>query len=149
VLSANCSLRSGIFVVLRQTSVRPFPCFCFCSQGLLSNLWHRWTFGANRVQLDVDIKLLNEFLEALHADSLRADHDVTSLDIPRPLGGLLTYQPCRQKINCHISQRMMRIDSNKVNSCASLSRMKLVACLFGPILATNRIAVRTIMLGTP
>jgi phosphatidylinositol 4-kinase len=43
----------------------------------------RWTFGANRVQLEVDVKLLGEFLEALQADSSRAEVDITSLGTGR------------------------------------------------------------------
>ncbi|KAF8334229.1 uncharacterized protein EI90DRAFT_3051526 [Cantharellus anzutake] len=40
----------------------------------------QWTYGANRIQLNIDVKLMQEFLETLQKDSLRADHDITSLD---------------------------------------------------------------------
>ncbi|KAG8826070.1 phosphatidylinositol-4- kinase [Serendipita sp. 401] len=40
----------------------------------------QWTYGASRVQVDADIKLLNEFLEALQSDVVRGSTGVTSLD---------------------------------------------------------------------
>lgn len=40
----------------------------------------QWTFGPSRVQIDADIKLLNEFLESLQSDVIRGSTGVTSFD---------------------------------------------------------------------
>ncbi|KAI0075272.1 hypothetical protein K474DRAFT_1676500 [Panus rudis PR-1116 ss-1] len=39
----------------------------------------QWSYGANRVQLDVDIKLLNEVLSFLQADAVRGTFTISSL----------------------------------------------------------------------
>lgn len=39
----------------------------------------QWSFGANLVQVNADIKLLNEFLEVIQQDNIRADHVTSSL----------------------------------------------------------------------
>lgn len=39
----------------------------------------RWSYGANRVQLDVDIKLLSEVLSYLQADAIRGYPAISSL----------------------------------------------------------------------
>jgi phosphatidylinositol 4-kinase A len=44
----------------------------------------RWTYGASRVQVDADIKLLNEFLESLQSDVVRGSTTVTSFESGRP-----------------------------------------------------------------
>ncbi|KAG9126585.1 phosphatidylinositol-4- kinase [Ceratobasidium sp. 392] len=43
----------------------------------------QWSFGANLVQVNTDIKLLNEFLEVIQQDSIRADHVTSSLQPER------------------------------------------------------------------
>ncbi|KIO22722.1 hypothetical protein M407DRAFT_216052 [Tulasnella calospora MUT 4182] len=43
----------------------------------------QWSFGANRVQIDADVKLLNAFLDAVQQDGVRADHLTTSLTAER------------------------------------------------------------------
>ncbi|KAG8969691.1 phosphatidylinositol-4- kinase [Tulasnella sp. 419] len=43
----------------------------------------QWSYGASRVQITADIKLLNEFLEAVQNDGTRADHLISSLDEAR------------------------------------------------------------------
>jgi phosphatidylinositol 4-kinase A len=40
---------------------------------------NRWTFGANRVQVDADIKVLSEFLSYLQTDSVRGSVSISSL----------------------------------------------------------------------
>jgi phosphatidylinositol 4-kinase len=44
-----------------------------------STFIHRWSFGANLIQVNADIKLLNEFLEVIQQDNIRADHVTSSL----------------------------------------------------------------------
>lgn len=39
----------------------------------------RWTYGANRVQIDADVKVLSEFLSYLQTDSVRASAVISSL----------------------------------------------------------------------
>ncbi|KDQ11709.1 hypothetical protein BOTBODRAFT_147082 [Botryobasidium botryosum FD-172 SS1] len=39
----------------------------------------QWSFGPNYVQIQSDIKLLKEFLEAIQNDATRADHTITSM----------------------------------------------------------------------
>ncbi|KAF8320103.1 atypical/PIKK/PI4K protein kinase [Clavulina sp. PMI_390] len=41
----------------------------------------QWSMGANRVQLEVDVKLLQELLDALQNESGRADADISSLGV--------------------------------------------------------------------
>ncbi|KAG9016282.1 phosphatidylinositol-4- kinase [Tulasnella sp. 427] len=43
----------------------------------------QWSFGANRVQIDADVKLLNAFLDAVQQDGVRADHLTTSMTAER------------------------------------------------------------------
>jgi hypothetical protein len=40
---------------------------------------NRWTFGANRVQVDADVKVLSEFLSYLQTDSVRGTLSISSL----------------------------------------------------------------------
>ncbi|CAG7846286.1 Phosphatidylinositol 4-kinase stt4 Short=PI4-kinase; Short=PtdIns-4-kinase [Serendipita indica DSM 11827] len=47
----------------------------------------QWTFGASRVQLDADIKVLNEFMESLQSDIVRGSTIVTSYDGRRSAEG--------------------------------------------------------------
>lgn len=42
----------------------------------------RWSYGANRVQLEADIKILNDFLTLLQTDSVRASHLISSSMFP-------------------------------------------------------------------
>ena len=43
------------------------------------SLSYRWSYGANRVQVDADIKVLSEFLEYLQSDSVRGLPSISSL----------------------------------------------------------------------
>ncbi|KAG8721515.1 phosphatidylinositol-4- kinase [Ceratobasidium sp. 394] len=43
----------------------------------------QWSFGANLAQVNTDIRLLNEFLEVIQQDSVRADHVTSSLQPDR------------------------------------------------------------------
>ncbi|QRV86070.1 phosphatidylinositol 3- and 4-kinase [Ceratobasidium sp. AG-Ba] len=43
----------------------------------------QWSFGANLVQVNTDVKLLNEFLEVIQQDNIRADHVTSSLQPDR------------------------------------------------------------------
>lgn len=43
----------------------------------------QWSFGANLIQVNADVKLLNEFLEVIQHDNIRADHVTSSLQIDR------------------------------------------------------------------
>lgn len=46
----------------------------------------RWSYGANRVQLEADIKVLNDFLTLLQTDSVRASHQISSTSFPMKTG---------------------------------------------------------------
>ena len=39
----------------------------------------RWSYGANRVQIEADVKVLSEFLSYLQTDSVRASLSISSL----------------------------------------------------------------------
>ncbi|CAE6500527.1 unnamed protein product [Rhizoctonia solani] len=43
----------------------------------------QWSFGANLIQVNTDIKLLNEFLEVIQHDNIRADHVTSSLQLDK------------------------------------------------------------------
>ncbi|CAE6468907.1 unnamed protein product [Rhizoctonia solani] len=43
----------------------------------------QWSFGANLIQVNADIKLLNEFLEVIQHDNTRADHVTSSLQLEK------------------------------------------------------------------
>ncbi|KAF9564367.1 hypothetical protein CPC08DRAFT_705318 [Agrocybe pediades] len=43
----------------------------------------QWSYGANRVQVDADIKVLSEFLAYLQVDSVRGPPNISSLSNPR------------------------------------------------------------------
>ncbi|KAF9475060.1 hypothetical protein BDN70DRAFT_996680 [Pholiota conissans] len=43
----------------------------------------QWSYGANRVQVDADIKVLSEFLSYLQSDSVRGPIAISSLSSPR------------------------------------------------------------------
>ncbi|KAJ1309818.1 hypothetical protein OPQ81_006583 [Rhizoctonia solani] len=43
----------------------------------------QWSFGANLVQVNADIKILNEFLEVIQHDNARADHVTSSLQLEK------------------------------------------------------------------
>ncbi|PPQ98140.1 hypothetical protein CVT26_003184 [Gymnopilus dilepis] len=43
----------------------------------------QWSYGANRVQVDVDIKILSEFLSYLQSDSVRGPSTISSLSTTR------------------------------------------------------------------
>ena len=91
----------------------------------------RWTFGANRIQLDVDVKLLREFLEALQGDSLRADHDVSSLEEASPVPGKLSScDLCDLSFTClpgHDSLRKERNNLLRVLVENEISRLRVWA----------------------
>ncbi|KAH9843165.1 atypical/PIKK/PI4K protein kinase [Rhodofomes roseus] len=62
----------------------------FCEHQLRYNLYRaafswfstrpQWSYGSNRVQIDADIKLLSEFLNHLHTDSIRGYQAISSLN---------------------------------------------------------------------
>lgn len=56
------------------SALSPFP-----GVDVTSCLSHRWSYGANRVLIDADIKLLSEFLSYLQADSVRGFPAISSL----------------------------------------------------------------------
>ncbi|EPQ57891.1 hypothetical protein GLOTRDRAFT_114478 [Gloeophyllum trabeum ATCC 11539] len=56
----------------------------------------RWSYGADRIQLDAEIKLLSEFLSYLQTDSLRAAHETSSLT-PSYTGPRTSYYGMRLK----------------------------------------------------
>ncbi|KZT60454.1 hypothetical protein CALCODRAFT_119134 [Calocera cornea HHB12733] len=43
-----------------------------------------WSFGGDRVQIDADIKILQEFSRVIHTDGIRGDHLTTSLSTSHP-----------------------------------------------------------------
>ncbi|KAK0463795.1 uncharacterized protein EV420DRAFT_1520089 [Desarmillaria tabescens] len=61
----------------------------FCENEMRENLYSaayswfavrpQWTYGANRVQIDADVKVLSEFLSYLQTDSVRASAVISSL----------------------------------------------------------------------
>lgn len=40
--------------------------------------YNRWSYGANRAQIDADIKVLSEFLSYLQTDKIRGFADISS-----------------------------------------------------------------------
>jgi len=81
-LDAYCenSLRECIYkVAFSWFSVRP-QCVSHpftIHKGLTVLI--RWSYGANRVQVDADIKVLSEFLSYLQSDSVRGPPAISSL----------------------------------------------------------------------
>lgn len=59
----------------------------------------QWSFGANRVQIDSDVKLLNAFLEAVQQDGVRADHLTTSLAAERHASRASDYIARQKSLN--------------------------------------------------
>ncbi|KAG8958845.1 phosphatidylinositol-4- kinase, partial [Tulasnella sp. 425] len=59
----------------------------------------QWSFGANRVQIDSDVKLLNAFLEAAQQDGVRADHLTTSLAAERHASRASDYIARQKSLN--------------------------------------------------
>ncbi|KAL4260020.1 PI3/PI4-kinase family protein [Pleurotus pulmonarius] len=67
----------------------------YCESVLRENLYNtayswfavrfQWTYGANRVQVDSDMKILTEFLSCLHADSVRGNTSISSLSVAQAL----------------------------------------------------------------
>ncbi|EIN07209.1 hypothetical protein PUNSTDRAFT_71064 [Punctularia strigosozonata HHB-11173 SS5] len=51
----------------------------------------QWSFGSNRVQLDVDVKVLSEFLSYLQTDTIRGTFQTTSLSNNSPTGRISQY----------------------------------------------------------
>jgi phosphatidylinositol 4-kinase len=43
------------------------------------NAVNRWSYGANRVQVDADVKVLSEFLSYLQTDTVRGSPAISSL----------------------------------------------------------------------
>ena len=41
------------------------------------NPFSRWSYGANRVQIDIDTKILSDFLLLLRTDTVRGSHEMT------------------------------------------------------------------------
>ena len=42
----------------------------------------RWTYGANRIQVEADKKILTDFLSLLQTDAVRASHTISSMNNP-------------------------------------------------------------------
>ncbi|KAG8934422.1 phosphatidylinositol-4- kinase [Tulasnella sp. 417] len=59
----------------------------------------QWSFGANRVQIDADVKLLNAFLDAVQQDGVRADHLTTSLTAERHASRASDYIARQKSLN--------------------------------------------------
>jgi hypothetical protein len=65
----------SVLLVCRQTPVSKL----FLVHPLQSLSHLRWTYGANRVQVDADMKILSEFLSYLQTDSVRELQAISSL----------------------------------------------------------------------
>ncbi|KAG8904073.1 phosphatidylinositol-4- kinase [Tulasnella sp. 403] len=59
----------------------------------------QWSYGANRVQIDADVKLLNAFLEAIQNDATRADHLISSLTAERHASRAPDYSARQKSLN--------------------------------------------------
>jgi hypothetical protein len=60
---------------------------------------NRWTFGANRVQVDADVKVLSEFLSYLQTDSVRGTTSISSLS-PSQLPSPTRRKPFKNIVCC-------------------------------------------------
>ncbi|KAG8880085.1 phosphatidylinositol-4- kinase [Tulasnella sp. 332] len=58
-----------------------------------------WSYGADRVRIDSDIKLLSSFVEAIQSDGTRADHMITSLNAERHLQRVADYFARQKSLN--------------------------------------------------
>ena len=72
-------LQTRLFLVHCAAAVRTL----FVRSVKILSLLHRWSYGANRVQVDADIKVLSEFLSYLQSDSVRGPPAISSLSIAR------------------------------------------------------------------
>ncbi|KAG9010494.1 phosphatidylinositol-4- kinase [Tulasnella sp. JGI-2019a] len=58
-----------------------------------------WSYGADRVQIDSDIKLLGSFVEAIQGDGTRADHMISSLNAERHVQRVADYTARQKSLN--------------------------------------------------
>lgn len=61
-----------------------FPCVHSTHASIVvaviaNHTFGRWSYGANRVQVDADVKVLSEFLSYLHTDTVRVSPAISSL----------------------------------------------------------------------
>ncbi|KAH7879656.1 uncharacterized protein C8R40DRAFT_1158339 [Lentinula edodes] len=101
----------------------------------------QWSYGANRVQIDADVKVLSEFLSYLQADSIRDTLTVSSLapsqfapraslripcrDINQPLRLLVENEIFRLKLKSgtdHIGMTLIEVESTQQSSWPALIR---------------------------
>jgi len=77
----ECMLRESLYrTAYSWFAVRPQSVY-LRSEYQHKCLWlPRWSFGANRVQVDADIKVLFEFLAHLQVDSVRSSTSLSSLN---------------------------------------------------------------------
>ncbi|KAG8734179.1 phosphatidylinositol-4- kinase, partial [Ceratobasidium sp. 423] len=76
------------FEVLRSSLMDTYPEArlreaLYCSALSWFAVRPQWSFGANLIQVNTDIKLLNEFLEVIQHDNTRADHVTSSLQLDK------------------------------------------------------------------
>ena len=67
------SVSDSVLLVYGSTAVSGF-----ISAGYDFSRSHRWAFGANRVQIDTDIRVLSEFSSSLQVDSVRGYPTISS-----------------------------------------------------------------------
>jgi len=76
----ECMLRESLYCTAYSWfAVRPQSVYLRCPHQYEHLRLHRWSFGANRVQVDADIKALSEFLGHLQVDSARNLSSLSSL----------------------------------------------------------------------
>ncbi|KAI0345278.1 atypical/PIKK/PI4K protein kinase [Trametopsis cervina] len=85
------------FEVLRSSHLDTF-----CENQLRDSLYRaafawfsvrpQWSYGANRAQIDADIKVLSEFLSYLQSDSIRGFADISSFSTTQTTGGASYYR---------------------------------------------------------
>lgn len=74
-------LLSRYFLVLRATDVSRR----LRQTGLLANAArYRWSFGSNKVQLEAEMRLLEDVLAAVQNDHVRGDHAISALSDRTP-----------------------------------------------------------------
>ncbi|KAI0818966.1 atypical/PIKK/PI4K protein kinase [Irpex lacteus] len=59
----------------------------------------RWSYGANRAQIDADIKVLSEFLSYLQTDKIRGFADISSFATTQASPNVSYYQALQKDIN--------------------------------------------------
>ncbi|KAF8529176.1 hypothetical protein BU17DRAFT_73353 [Hysterangium stoloniferum] len=70
----------------------------------------QWSFGADRIQLEVEIRLLNEFLILVQGDSIRSRHHISILDpLPAETESISTFKDLNQLLRLLVESEISRL----------------------------------------